>query len=110
LGDTIRAWLKSRTSAEVTEELLARGLPVGPVQDAQQVFECDHLQARELFIDVPDPVMGTARLVGPVVKTSDGLAPRTEPAPGLGQHTDEILAELGMSAEQITELHTKNAV
>ncbi len=110
LGDTVRAWLRSRTSGEVTEELLARGLPVGPVQDAQQVFECDHLKARELFIDVPDPVIGTARLVGPVVKTSDGLPPRTEPAPGLGQHTDEILVELGLSSEQITELHTKNAV
>jgi CoA:oxalate CoA-transferase len=110
LGAAVRSWLKSRTSAEVTEELLARGLPVGPVQDAQQVFECGHLAARELFIDVPDPVIGTARLVGPVVKTSDGLPPRTEPAPRLGEHTDQILGELGLTQEQISSLHDKNAV
>jgi crotonobetainyl-CoA:carnitine CoA-transferase CaiB-like acyl-CoA transferase len=110
LGDAVRAWLRSKTSAQVTEELLARGLPVGPVQDAQEVFECEHLADRKLFIDVPDPVIGTARLVGPIVKTSDGLPPRTEPAPRLGEHTDQILGELGFTSAQISELHDKGAV
>jgi formyl-CoA transferase len=85
-------------------------LPVGPVQDAQQVSECDHLQSRELFIDVPDPVIGTARLVGPVAKTSAGLPPRTEAAPRLGEHTDEVLAEIGLTPEQIAGLRSLNAV
>jgi len=110
LGDTVRAWLRSRTTDEVTEQLLSRGLPVGPVQDAKQVFDCEHLADRQLFIDVPDPVIGTARLVGPVVKTSSGLPPRTEPAPGLGEHTDQILGELGLSPEQISALHEIKAV
>jgi CoA:oxalate CoA-transferase len=110
LGDTVRAWFRSKTTAEVTEVLISRGLPVGPIQDAQQVFECEHLADRQLFIDVPDPVIGTARLVGPVVKSSGGLPPRTEPAPRLGEHTDQILGELGLTQEQISALHDKKAV
>lgn len=110
LGSAVRAWFGAHSTDEVSERLLSRGLPVGPVQDARQVFECDHLAARELFIDVPDPVMGTARLVGPVAKTSAGLPPRTEAAPRLGEHTDQVLAELGLTAEQIAGLRALNAI
>jgi CoA:oxalate CoA-transferase len=110
LGAIVSEWFKKHTTEQVSDLLLSRGLPVGPVQDAQQVFECDHLQSRELFIDVPDPVIGTTRLVGPVAKTSAGLPPRTEPAPRLGEHTDEVLAEIGLTPEQIAGLRSLNAV
>lgn len=110
LGDAIRSWIKARTSADVTRELLGRGLPVGPVQDSRQVLECEHLAARHLFIDVQDPVIGSARLVGPVARTSAKLSPRTEPAPRLGEHTDEILKELGLDLEEISALHAAHAV
>jgi crotonobetainyl-CoA:carnitine CoA-transferase CaiB-like acyl-CoA transferase len=110
LGAAVRAWFKAHSTEEVSKQLLARGLPVGPVQDARQVFECEHLSARELFIEVPDPVIGTARLVGPVAKTSAGLPPRTDPAPRLGEHTDEVLAELGLTEKQIAGLRALNAI
>lgn len=110
LGDQVRGWFASRTTAEVTDSLLSRGLPVGPVQDAQEVLECEHLADRQLFIDVPDPVIGTARLVGPVVKTSNAMPPRTEPAPRLGEHTEDILGELGFAQEQIEHLRGLRAI
>ncbi|MDC5696537.1 CoA transferase [Intrasporangium calvum] len=110
LGAQVRGWMEARTTAEVTEALLSRGLPVGPVQDAQEVLNCEHLADRQLFIDVPDPVIGSARLVGPVVKSADALPPRVEPAPLLGEHTDEILSELGLAATEIEHLRSMRAV
>jgi crotonobetainyl-CoA:carnitine CoA-transferase CaiB-like acyl-CoA transferase len=94
LGPIIDEWMRARTKAEVVETLLGAGLPVGPVQDAAEVYHCAHIAARELLIDVPDPVLGTARLVGSPIKLSASLAARREPAPRLGEHTDAILRDL----------------
>lgn len=110
LGATVREWFRSQSTAEVSEALLARGLPVGPVQNAKDVFECEHLADRQLFIDVPDAVIGSARLVGPVVKTAAHLSPRAEPAPGLGEHTDEILMSLGLASSEISDLRAKSVI
>ena len=109
LGKEIGSWFADRSSAEVTDQLLAAGLPVGPVQDAREVLECEHLAARELFIDVPDPVIGRARLVGPVVKMSDHPEPRTEPAPRLGEHTHQILREAGYDGAAVSRLRAAGA-
>lgn len=110
LGAEINAWFGSRTSAEIIERLVAAGLPVGPVQTAQEVFDCEHLSARQLFIDVPDPVIGSARLVGPVAKLNDAPPPRREPAPRLGQHTDQVLRSLGYDDDAIADLRSVGAV
>jgi CoA:oxalate CoA-transferase len=94
LGEIIAEWMKQYTKDEVVDKLLAAGLPVGPVQDAQEVFDCPHLAERKLMIEVDDPVLGPVKLVGPAVKLSNHLEPIARPAPRLGEHTEEILTEL----------------
>jgi CoA:oxalate CoA-transferase len=94
LGEIVSAWFLAHTTAEAVDILLGKGLPIGPVQNAKDVVECPHAAARRTFIDVPDPILGEVRLVGPAVKMSASLEPRTDPAPLLGQHTDEILGTL----------------
>ncbi len=110
VGDIIRAWFAGHSTEEVSAKLLGAGIAVGPVQTSQEVLDCAHLQSRQLFIDLPDPVLGTARLVGPPVKVSDAPPPRAEPAPRLGEHTDAVLADLGFDAEQISQLRDSKAV
>jgi crotonobetainyl-CoA:carnitine CoA-transferase CaiB-like acyl-CoA transferase len=105
LGDVVNGWFRERTKAEATAKLLAVGLPIGPVQTAQEIFDCPHVASRQLLIDVPDPVLGSVRLVGPVARMSDQGEPLLGPAPLLGQHNAEILTELlGYSNEQVSEL------
>jgi CoA:oxalate CoA-transferase len=110
LGDAIRSWFEHLPTHAVEERLLAAGLPVGPVQDARDVFECPQVAARELLIDLPDPVLGTARLVGPPVRLSEAEQPRVEPAPRLGEHTDEILRGIGYEPDEISTMRETGAV
>lgn len=105
LGDIINGWFRQQTKAEATKKLLAAGLPIGPVQDAREIFECPHVDARKLLIDVPDPILGSVKLVGPVAKLSGSPEPIAAPAPLLGEHNAQVLGEvLGYTNEQVTQL------
>jgi formyl-CoA transferase len=111
LGEIINAWFREQTKAAACEKLLAAGLPVGPVQTAQEVFDDPHVATRRLMIDVPDPVLGSVKLVGPVPKLSSDLEPVGCAAPLLGQHSDEILGELlGYTKEDIARLRADSVI
>lgn len=105
LGEIVSGWFREQTKAEATEKLLAVGLPIGPVQTAEEIFKDPHVAARKLLIDVPDPILGSVRLVGPVAKLSSNGDPLTGAAPLLGQHNAEILTELlGHTEDQVGQL------
>lgn len=111
LGKAIEAWFADHTRQEASDKLLAAGLPVGAVQTAEDIFTCEHLAARQLLIDVPDPILGEVRLVGPPAKMSANTTPITRAAPLLGQHSETILAEqLGRTPEQIAELRDAGVI
>jgi crotonobetainyl-CoA:carnitine CoA-transferase CaiB-like acyl-CoA transferase len=111
LGDVINAWFKTQTKAGATSKLLAVGLPIGPVQNAQEIFDDAHVAARRLMIDVPDPILGTVKLVGPVAKLSGSPEPRMEPAPRLGEHNAAVLTEmLGYTAEDVARFEQSGAI
>ncbi len=105
LGEIIGGWFKTKTKAEATSTLLAAGLPIGPVQNAQEIFDDPQVAARKLMIDVPDPVLGSVRLVGPAIKLSSSPEPVARAAPRLGEHNAEVLMEmLGYTRDQVDSL------
>ena len=105
LGEIISGWFRGQTKAGATTKLLAVGLPIGPVHNAQEIFDDPQVAARRLMIDVPDPILGSVKLVGPVAKLSSSPEPLTGPAPLLGQHNEEVLTEiLGYTNEQVDRL------
>jgi crotonobetainyl-CoA:carnitine CoA-transferase CaiB-like acyl-CoA transferase len=111
LGEVVRGWCADRTVEEAVAALLAAGLPVGPVQTARDVYHCPHVQARRLLVDVPDPIVGSARLVGPPFKMSSSPHPRCEPAPLLGEHTQAVLEEwLGYTPDRVASLRAEGAL
>ena len=111
LGEVINGWFAQQTKVEASAKLLAAGLPVGPVQSSKEVFDDPHVAARRLLIDVPDPVLGSVKLVGPVARMSGDPEPVTRPAPLLGEHSGEILKEvLGYTEEDVARLKAQAVI
>ncbi len=87
--------LATQTTAYWVETLNAAGVPCGPVQSVDQVFADPQIAAQEMVLEVPHPGHGTVRMLGFPIKLTAAPCRVRLPAPGLGQHTEEVLAELG---------------
>jgi crotonobetainyl-CoA:carnitine CoA-transferase CaiB-like acyl-CoA transferase len=102
------AELESALAARGTDEWLAAlvegGVPCGPIHDYAEVFADPHTQAREMEISIEHPVEGTVRGLGIPVKLSETPGSVRRPAPLLGEHSEEVLAEAGFAAEEIAAL------
>ena len=102
--------MAARTSVEWVEVLDAAGVPVGPIQTVDEVVTDPQVLARGMIGEVKHPTSGTVRTIGcPVRLTATPPQVRTAP-PLLGQHTDDVLAELGVDQERLAALRASGAV
>lgn len=92
--------LAADTTAHWTEVLNAAGVPCGPVNSVAAVFEDPQIQAQEMVLDVEHPGYGIVRMLGFPIKLSATPCQVRRSAPALGEHSDEILTELGYSAPE----------
>ena len=92
----LEAALGVRTTAEWVQRMLAAGVPAGPIHDFAQVFSDPHTHARRMIEDVDHPVAGRVHTLGFPLKLSDTPLSVRRPPPLLGEHSAEILRELGV--------------
>jgi crotonobetainyl-CoA:carnitine CoA-transferase CaiB-like acyl-CoA transferase len=108
----IARWTSGRDHREVADILQARGIPAGPVLDCNvDTYDDPHLQDRDYFQTIEHPDAGTHLLSGPMWKSANESKPRHEPAPGLGQHNNQVLEEvLGFTADKMQSLERENII
>ena len=110
LNALINAHTRTATSAAWIERLNEAGIPCGEINSIDEVFASPQVQHLAMAKDVVSQERGPTQLVGqPMVLSRTGSGIR-RPPPLPGQHTDEILAELGYGAEEIDRLHAGGAV
>ena len=101
----------TRPYEEWEELLLERGIPVGAINTIDQVVEHPQVKARGMIVESEHPVAGKVKLVGIPVKLSETPGSVREPAPLLGQHTDEVLQTyLRMNQAEIAELRQADVI
>ena len=107
----IEKWGAQRDKLTVARLLAENGIPAGPVQDVDDLFACPHLAARDMIVEVDDPVAGRRRVAGNPVKLS-GLPPLPAvPPPQAGQHTDHLLGDLlGLAPADLAALRTGRVI
>jgi crotonobetainyl-CoA:carnitine CoA-transferase CaiB-like acyl-CoA transferase len=94
--DVVSTWTSPRITAEIVAVLGGR-VPVGPVQTADAIFADPHVDARAMLVEVPQPD-GSRPVVlpGPAIKLTATPAGVYRRPPRLGEHTAEVLAEVGL--------------
>ena len=106
----LRPVLATRTTEEWARLLEAEGIPCGVVRAVDEVFEHPQARAREMVCVIEHPTAGSVRLAGLPYKLSETPLTIYRHPPLLGEHTDEVLAELGYDTAGISTLRADGVI
>ena len=102
--------MKSRRRADWLEALEAAKVPCGPINDLAEVFADPQVRERAMTVQMPHPLAGRVELVASPMKFSATPVRYERPPPLLGEHTAEVLAELGLDAAEVDALRRARAI
>jgi formyl-CoA transferase len=106
---TVEEWTKTMTKFEAMDILNKFDIPCGPILSMKEIAEEPSLRATGTVVEVDHPVRGKYLTVGNPIKMSDSPTEVTR-SPLLGEHTEEVLAQLGYSADQIATLREDRVI
>jgi formyl-CoA transferase len=106
---TIEEWLKDKTKFEAVDILREYDIPCAPVFSMKELAESPDLRKSGSIVEVDHKIRGKYLTIGSPIKFSD-LEIEVKPSPVLGEHTDEVLRDLGYGRDDIVRLHAAKAV
>jgi crotonobetainyl-CoA:carnitine CoA-transferase CaiB-like acyl-CoA transferase len=100
----LRAELAKRDRKSLVEALERAGVPCGPINSIPEVFDEPQVKHRKMRVDVPHPLSGTVSLIASPMRFTHAPLTHDRPPPLLGEHTADILHELGFDDAKIAQL------
>jgi formyl-CoA transferase len=107
--DGIEEWTKTKTKFEAMDILNTHDIPCGPILSMKEIADEPSLRKTGTVVEVDHPTRGTYLTVGNPIKMSDSPAD-VKRSPLLGEHTEEVLGELGYAADQIAALRAEKVI
>jgi crotonobetainyl-CoA:carnitine CoA-transferase CaiB-like acyl-CoA transferase len=106
----IEAITTTASTHEWIDKLDKAGVVGGPVLTYDEALQDEHVLSRNMIVDVEHPVIGPMKTIGPPAKFSGIDFSVRGPAPWLGQHTAEVLGEVGVDQAEIKDLFTEGVL
>src|ERR1700752_3445475 len=107
--DTVEKWTTTKTKFEAMDELNKHDIPCGPILSMEELAAEPSLRATGTVVEVDHPKRGKYLTVGNPIKMSDSPT-EVKRSPLLGEHTEEVLAELGLGAAEIAALRAEKVI
>ena len=110
LHEEMRSTLRSRTLADWLEAFTAAGVPVAPVNMAEEMADDPQVEAMGFMRELEHPLFGRQRLAGPVVSMSETPTDIRGISPGLGADTESVMREAGFTSEEIEAMRQDGVI
>jgi crotonobetainyl-CoA:carnitine CoA-transferase CaiB-like acyl-CoA transferase len=108
--DLVAEALKTRSTEEWVNRFDAEGVPSAPILSRRDLLTDEQISANELIVETEHPHAGRVRQTRPAARFEGTPATLRLPAPTLGEHTEEVLLEVGLDDAEIAELRSAGAV
>lgn len=106
----INAYTSKRPAVETISKLKAAGVPCGPINTIDQVLNDPQVLHREMVVEVDHPTIGKLKMLGIPMKLSESPGSVRKAPPLLGQHTVEVLSEIGFNDDDIARLRDNKVI
>ena len=110
MAEVLKPIFIQHTTGEWVAMLEKAGVPCGPINNLQQVFEDEQVVARGMRIELPHSVAGKVPVIRSPMRFSGTPIEHRVGPPALGEHTDDVLRQLGKSPADIAAMRAKGIV
>jgi crotonobetainyl-CoA:carnitine CoA-transferase CaiB-like acyl-CoA transferase len=110
LDEAVGSWIGERDRNEVVRAFEEAQAAVAPIYDVRDVLADPQFAALGSLVRVPDPELGSVLMQNVLFRLSETPGGIRSAGPSIGQHTEEVLGELGIGPEEVAELRRKGAV
>ena len=112
LDTVVSEWTRTQPRDAIVARLIEAGIPCAPVRSVEEVIADPEVAARRTLIDSDYPTRGAIRVAGTPIKLSDApdTAVKARRPPELGEHNAEVLASIGIGADELTSLKRDGVV
>ncbi|MBI2911832.1 MAG: CoA transferase, partial [Chloroflexi bacterium] len=102
--DTLQERFAERPSDDWVQRLHACEVPAAPIIERQRLFTEPQVRQNGMLLEQEHPALGRVTMIAPPLRMSAATAEMRRPAPAIGQHTAEVLGELGYARAEIDAL------